>query len=500
MDEGNIFQANNSNLNNTPNASDLPIQNPTAPSVSQNPQVVNVPIEPAIQPNPAPPPAPPFPSDGSFLSNLSIGSILKILIGIGFIIFFLFLIFVVILPNFNKNKNQKVTLTYWGLWEDASVMNPIISDFERQNPNITVVYSKQDSKDYRDRLTARIQNGTGPDIFTFHNTWYPMLSGFLLPLPSSVISKDQFAKSFYPVASSDLIKNGGIYGIPLELDTLALYVNTDILNSAGIKPPTTWEQFRDDAKSLTVKDSSGKIQTAGAAIGTFDNVNHAPDILSLLFVQNGADLSNFTNSSQQVSDALKFYTSFSSDSSSVWDSTLDPSLLDFSKGSVAMVFGYSWDYFNIKALNPALNFQIVPVPQLDPTNPIAIASYWAQGASIKSPHQKEALMFLHYLTDSGVEQKIYSEEAKTRVFGEPYPSVTLAPTLKSDPNLSAFVSQNSHAVSSYFVDSTFDNGLNLKLNTYLGNAVTSIFNNTSPDSATATLFAGYGQVLKEYGQ
>ena len=28
--------------------------------------------------------------------------------------------------------NGKVTLTYWGLWEDSNVMQGIISDFERQ--------------------------------------------------------------------------------------------------------------------------------------------------------------------------------------------------------------------------------------------------------------------------------------------------------------------------------------------------------------------------------
>ena len=44
-------------------------------------------------------------------------------------------------------------------------------------------------------------------------------------------------KNYYPVANTDLIKNGAIYGIPLEVDTLELYVNTDLFKSAGLTVP-----------------------------------------------------------------------------------------------------------------------------------------------------------------------------------------------------------------------------------------------------------------------
>src|SRR5581483_8628603 len=49
-------------------------------------------------------------------------------------------------------QSGKVTLTYWGIWEDQNVMQPILDDFQKQHPNITVTYSRQDPKDYTKRL------------------------------------------------------------------------------------------------------------------------------------------------------------------------------------------------------------------------------------------------------------------------------------------------------------------------------------------------------------
>jgi len=106
-----------------------------------------------------------------------------------------------------------------GVLEDPSTVAPIISAFEAAHPNIKIDYSKQDLDQYRDRLITRSNNGNGPDIFSFHNTWLPELSGSLLPLPASVISKDDFSKDYYPVVKTDLVRNGAIYGVPLEIDT-----------------------------------------------------------------------------------------------------------------------------------------------------------------------------------------------------------------------------------------------------------------------------------------
>ncbi len=319
-----------------------------------------------------------------------------------------------------------------------------------------------------------------------------------MPLPQSVIGKEDFSKNYYPVAKSDLIKNGAIYGIPLQMDTLNLYINKDLFQSAGLKPPTSWIEFSNDSRQLTVKDENNNIKTAGAAMGTFDNITHAPDIISMLFVQNGVDLNNISSNSGAASDALNFYSSFALSPSNVWDNKLDQSIKMFASGSLAMYFGYSWDFFTIKSINPNLPFDIVPVPNLPGQN-ATIASYWVEGVSSRSKHQKEALLFMKYLAQKEVAQKLFTEESKTRNFGEPYARVDLTDSLKNTI-IYPFVASAPNAVSSFFVDGTYDNGLNSQMNTYLGNAVNSILTGTSPQSAVDTLSKGVTQVLKQYGQ
>ncbi|MBI2031385.1 MAG: extracellular solute-binding protein [Candidatus Levybacteria bacterium] len=425
---------------------------------------------------------------------------IKIIIGVVVIAAFIFIILNFILPLFKKGSSGKAELTYWGLWEDSNVMQPIIEDFKKQNPNITVNYIKQDVKQYRQKLSTRMKNSTGPDIFAFHNTWIPMVSEFLLPLPDNTITKNEFKNSFYEVNEKDLIKNGAIYGIPIGIDTLALYINSDIFKAAGLSPPNNWEDFGKIARSLTVVDETGRIKTSGAALGAYDNITHASDIVSLLLIQNGADIKNMSSTSVNASDALQFYTSFAIGDQKVWDSTLDPSILAFSKGNLAMYFGYSWDYFAIKAMNPELAFEIYQVPHLTGVN-TTVASYWAVGASAKSKYQKETLLFLKFLAKAETMEKLFTLASKTRAFGEPYARKDLAQKLNDNPIVYPFISQAKDTQSSFFASDTYDDGLNSQMNAYLGNAVRSIIsNNTSAESAVTTLAQGVSQVLKQYGQ
>lgn len=420
-------------------------------------------------------------------------------LGVGFILLVTLavFIFVFVFSHTFVAKPGKVTLQWWGLWEDPAVMQTLITEFEKTYPNVTVQYIKQDPQQYSQRLLTRIANGNGPDIFRFHNSWVPMFQSVLSPLSSDAISKQEFAQSFYPVAQQDLVKNGAIYGIPLEIDTLALFTNDQLFQSTGLKPPTNWTDFITAARALTVKDSSGKIRTAGAAMGVFDNITHAPDILSLLLYQNGADLYNLGNTKQNASDSLVFYTSFAQGDSNVWDSNLDPSINAFAKGNLGMYFGYSYDIFTIKALNPNLSFTVGHVPHLLGRN-ATIASYWIEGVSNKSKHQKESMEFMHFLSRKETEQKLYSEEAKERLFGELYARTDLADSLKNDPLAYPFISQAKEANSSFFAGETYDTGINAQMNGYLGNAVRGVLGGSSADSAINTLTQGVSQVLSQY--
>jgi multiple sugar transport system substrate-binding protein len=427
----------------------------------------------------------------------------KILIGIFAAIILIVVVIILIIP---KNQTPKeASLVWWGLWEDANVMKSIIDDFEKQHPNIKISYSKQDPDKYRDTLLTRIKNGTGPDIFRYHNTWVPGLSAILSPLPKDVITVADFSKNYYPVTQNDLIQNGAIYGIPLGIDSIALFVNDDMLDSAGISVPVDWNQFVSAAKELTEKDPDTKdILVSGAALGTYGNINHAPDIISLMFLQQGVDTKKLPEAAENLNAALSFYTSFSKGSNSVWNNTLDNSQIEFARGKLAMYFGFSWDIFAIDQIksNTKLNYSVHPVPGLLEGQNITVASYWTEGVSSRSKHQKEAMIFMRYLSQKETLQKLYTEASKTRRFGPLYPRVDMANELKDNELIYPFISHLGQAGSSYFAGDTHDEetGLNKRANTYLENAINAIVQeNSSIETEIETLTAGVTKVLKENG-
>lgn len=414
-----------------------------------------------------------------------------------------------IIPRFFPSGTGEADLTYWGLWEDPAVMNEIIADFNREYPDITVKYEKQDIKglgDYVERLTTQIQNGKGPDIFRYHNSWPIELRGYLLPFPKDVVSSLELETAYYNVVKKDLLMDGAYVGVPLQMDTLALFINNDLFKAADIVgPPKTWNDLTDMAATLTVPDETGAIKTAGVALGTYDNIDHASDIISLLFVQNRADLYNLGGDTRQNAiDALGiYYTYFATGDENgrgkSWDSSLENSKVAFASGNLAMFFGYSWDIFEIKARNPELDFSVVPVPQLPPDRTETIASYWVEGVSSKTKHPKEAFEFIKFLGKKSTLEKLYALESKTRLFGELYPRRDMQDKITEDPLLAPFVKQADTAVSTPFSSDTYDDAMNAALNTYLGNAVRSILNNnTSAESAIDTLATGEQEVLSRY--
>lgn len=442
----------------------------------------SVPAQPQPQPQSQPPPYEPVDEEGGG----GVPKIIKLLLGLIVVSIVFFIAFIFVLPNFQTKEEKRQELVYWGLFENESIINNLISDFEKENPQIDVLYQKQDVKQYREKLATRIVNGTGPDVFRFHNTWVGELSEELLPLPSDVMSVSEFKKVFYPVAHKDLVRNGGVFGIPLEIDTLALYINSDHYKAQNLTPPSTWTDFINTSRLLTVKDQNAKILTAGAAMGTFDNINHAPDIISLLLVQNGVDLADISLQKSRAEDALNFYTSFTLSDGNVWDQTLDSSLLSFSKGTLSTYFGYLRDFFTIKELNANLLFEIVPVPQL-PERKFNIASYWAEGVSARSNKQKEAMLFLQFLSKKETQDKLYNLQLTQRGMGQIPGRVDSGEKLTNDSLVSTFVTQAKDAVSTFFTDGTFDNGINSQMNAHLKEAINAILNGTPANSALDNL-------------
>lgn len=329
-------------------------------------------------------------------------------------------------------KSEPITLKFWSVYDDKVNYSEAIEEYQKANKHVTINYEKKSFAEYEQELINALAAGEGPDIFTIHHTWLSKHEDKIFPMPQEgedFYSAETFKNTFVDVTYQDLVKDGRIYALPLYVDTLALYYNKDFFNSSGIPSvPETWDEFLDDVEVLTGKDSGGNIERAGAAIGTAENVNRSTDILALLMLQTGAEMTNADNTqatfNQRVSlegesfmpgkDALRFYTDFSNPTKRVycWNRQMPYSIDAFYEGKTAMMINYSYHIDTIRAKSPYLNFDVASMPQIKNRNfDVNYANYWAQTVSKNSDKTDEAWKFLVFLAKKENAQK-YLEKSK----------------------------------------------------------------------------------------
>lgn len=421
----------------------------------------------------------------------------------GGVIFFI-LIFILFLSLLLGGKPKKpVQLTYWMLWEDSAVFDPLIKDYEKQNPNVKITVQKMSIEDYKDKLVTRIsQSGTptdkAPDMFRFHNTWLPEIKDVVAPLPKSIMSDQDFQKTFYAIQAKDLKMGQSFYGIPLEIDGLVLIYNDGLFKKSNVdKPPSNLDELIDDKflSKFTFKDSSNQLKASAVALGTTSNVEHFSDIFGLLLLQNGGDLHHLDD--PVAAGALEGYRKFAE--VGVWDDTMPNSIAAFAQEKVAMIIAPSWEIINIKAQNPDIQLKVAPIPFNLPGNqPVSLANYWAEGVSKKSPNSLEAWKFLKFLSEKDSETKLFAEESKTRLFGEPYSRVDLADKLVTNPYLGVVIQQADHYYSLPLISNTGDKGLNDSIIGYIQNAINSTAQGVSYSDALSTAKQGVDQIYSQY--
>jgi multiple sugar transport system substrate-binding protein len=338
---------------------------------------------------------------------------------------------------------EPITLTYWRVYDGQDAFDEIIANYELLHPFINIEYRKLRYEEYENELINALAEDRGPDIFSIQNTWVRKYQSKIAPMPESItiaymvtkgtvkteivpelrtsrsLTLKEIRDNFVDVVGKDVIlSDNKVYGLPLSVDTLAMFYNKDLLNNAGIsEAPLYWNrEFLQTVKKLTKQDAKKGLIQSGIAMGGSANIDRFSDILAVLMMQNGATMINDDN--QVVFnvvpefakdtgynpglEALRFYTDFANPTkeSYSWNSSLDNSLNMFINGNLAIMFGYSYDIALIKAGAPKLNFSVAKFPQIEgnpPTN-INFANYWVETVSKKSKYTTEAWDFIQFMT------------------------------------------------------------------------------------------------------
>ena len=391
-----------------------------------------------------------------------------IIAGMAFALLFLVLCLGRFLPFLCAPSGPKVKqLEVWGVFDDRSVLSASFDAFANLNSGVNIIYKKIPENEYEKDLVDALAAGSGPDVIYLYNTWLPKYQDKLQPFQDKVVALTDLRREFPDVIETDFAPDGKIYALPLYLDTLALFYNKDVFNSAGLThPPRTWEEFQDDVKKISRIDASGDILRSAAAAGTARNINRSTDILSLLMLQAGARMVNRDSQLATFGNiimtdagdvnpglqALTFYTDFANPLKSVytWNDQQDYSIDAFYAGKTAMMINYSYHIQTLRQKSPSLNFGVTSMPQpKDATKTINCPSYWGLAVTKKAGKGSDlAFQFVRFMTNQE------NSQAYTLATQRPVARRDLVDWLKTDPDLSIFATQALTADSWWQVDNS----------------------------------------------
>lgn len=379
--------------------------------------------------------------------------------------------------NKDKATTSTVTLYWWRNKFDApiEVLKKTAATYTQKNPNVKIEVVIPDDTNYeaykseaKDALASWKTIKNAPDILSIKGEDLPDFATSLAPAPSGLFDVQTKAKKlskssvgyvrdlFYPIVGKSSIlvnpkdKKEYLFGLPMALDTMALYVNQDLYKRAienikntntstdnaqktekdillkrFKKPPLTWKDMVDFIPLSTVK-AGNDITISTIALGESTNVDHSYDILSNIMLQNGTGMvsEDFNSATFNQSEgfysptgsngikALNFYMQFSNPASKTysWNKSLPSDYDLFGQGKLMMMPHFASTYTmlvnDFKDMKPQI--QASSFPQIaDPTianNASKLkttAKMWLETApSTKgdSAKQAEAWKFIHYIT------------------------------------------------------------------------------------------------------
>jgi multiple sugar transport system substrate-binding protein len=315
------------------------------------------------------------------------------------------------------------TLEYsiWGDPAEIKNQQAIVDAFTAANPTVTVNVTVSDWEPYWDKLQTGLAGGAAPDVFAMDGPLGPdyQTRDVLLDLTPYIEGESYDLGQLDANAVKDFTTaDGAQFGLPRDLNVIALYFNKKMFDEASIPYPDgtwDWAKLVDVAHKLT-KDANGDGQPD--QWGVYTETTDMENAWSSLVWQAGGDIlsSDGTKSAldtDQAAQGLQFLQDL------IWKEKVlpDPALFaetgdPFEAGKAAMEINGSWLVPTDEAAG--LEFGIAPLPkgpvaQATSVNPTGAVIY----KGTKSPDAAWALV--KYLASPEAQTKIMALKASVPV-------------------------------------------------------------------------------------
>lgn len=124
--------------------------------------------------------------------------------------------------------------------------------YTSENPEVEIEQQSIVRADYEKTISTQIGSGGGPDIFIVPDTYFPELveSGALEPLDDVLEPEDEERLAS---ANEDYVDDGQQMGLVWETVPFAFFWNQQILDEAGVTPPTSFDELLTAAETITAE-------------------------------------------------------------------------------------------------------------------------------------------------------------------------------------------------------------------------------------------------------
>lgn len=287
-----------------------------------------------------------------------------------------------------------VVLSGWqASGEEGEALQAVLDAFQEAYPNITLDYQPI-ATDYPTAMAAKFSAGEPPDLFYVDSSvaqdWIDQ--GVLQELDTMAAERG-FDTSVFFEGYLNAFKgpDGMTYGFPKDGNTLAMAYNVEMLDAAGIEPPTNWEELTAAAEALTTGDQRAFC------------LNHSLDRALAFIYQNGGALFNEdrtenTFDSPEVREALQTYLGWfaSNQAARAADMGDDWCGKSLGEGRVAMIFEGGWlDPFMTQSY-PDTEYAWAEMPQGADQATLGFTVSYSIG--VDSVNKDPAWVLLTYLT------------------------------------------------------------------------------------------------------
>lgn len=203
-----------------------------------------------------------------------------------------------------------VTLEFWSFYagSEAEFVADWVEEYNATHEDVQINHTVVAQSEYTTTLIpTAFANGTAPDILYVEPSTFTKYaeSGALADL--SGFYTDELKADILPAVLESATYDGKLLALPMELETLGLFYDEDLLAAEGIAPPATWDELSAAAEKLTTDSRYGLVLPVGDDGYTLFN------FYPFMWMA-GADVTdgegNYTVDTPEMAEALDFWGSF----------------------------------------------------------------------------------------------------------------------------------------------------------------------------------------------